>query len=140
MTTALGVVRDDAPENKNEAAARRLRGKFAELRLSASAVAREIGMTQAAISRRMIGKTEFTLTELDAICQATGISYEYIVLGRETTNPHPGGPDGGIFNLRARRDSNPQPSDPYCAGRGAAVIHYPRTGFRSPTRVPAVAA
>jgi transcriptional regulator with XRE-family HTH domain len=140
MTTALGVVRDEDPETRNEAAARRLRGKFAELRISASAVAREIGMTQAAISRRMLGKTEFTLTEIDAICEATGISYEYVVLGRDSKNPHPGGPDGGIHNLRARRDSNSQPSDLCSEVRLPGQIHRLWVSHEVPHEVPAVAA
>jgi len=140
MTTALGVVRDDGPENRNAAAARRLRGRFAELRISASAVAREIGMTQAAMSRRMIGKTEFTLTELDQICEATGISFEYIVLGQSRENPRPDGPDGGIHILRARRDSNSQPSDPESNPLRPVVIPSPGIRRIRPLAVPGVAA
>lgn len=102
MTRALGVVEGGRSETPNEAAARRLRGKFAEQRVSASAVARAVGMTQAAMSRRMLGKTEFTLNELADICRASGVSFEYIVIGRETNHPRPGGPDGGGEDVRLK--------------------------------------
>ncbi|BAH52252.1 helix-turn-helix domain-containing protein [Rhodococcus opacus] len=93
MSTALNSIDGDRGESLNDAVARRLRGKIAELRLSASEIARAIGMTQAAMSRRTLGKTEFTLNELDSICQATGIDFEYLVTGKQ--NPRQGGPDGG---------------------------------------------
>lgn len=100
--TALKVIDGDRGELLNDAVARRLRGAVAELRLSASAIAREVGMTQAAMSRRTTGHTEFTLNELQAICEVTGISLEYLLLGHRS--PRPGtDPDGGT-NARSQRD------------------------------------
>ena len=93
MSTAFHAIDGSRGESLNDAAARRLRGSFAELRISASAVARQIGMTQAMMSRRTTGHTEFTLNELHAISEATGISLQYILLGiAEKPRPKP---DGG---------------------------------------------
>lgn len=68
-------------ETLNDAVSRRLRGLLAEHRVSATSIAQDIGMTQAAISRRMIGMTEWTLNELDSVCRATGIAMQYLLTG-----------------------------------------------------------
>lgn len=94
MTTSLELIDGGRGETLNDAVARRLRGQIAEKKLSASAIARAIGMTQATISRRTTGHTEFTLNEVQAICDSTGISLEYLMTGRK---PRPdGGPGGGV--------------------------------------------
>ncbi|QXQ15697.1 helix-turn-helix transcriptional regulator [Skermania piniformis] len=74
-------------KSRSEAVARRIREQLAGRRISASTVARQIGMTQTAISRRLVGRTDMTIDEIEAICRAAGISFEYAVLGR-------GEPDG----------------------------------------------
>lgn len=65
------------------------------MRISGSEVARRIGMTQPALSRRMTGDVPFDLDLLGRICDATGISFAYVTSGiRET--PGPEGPGGGV--------------------------------------------
>jgi len=93
MSTSLKVA-PERGESLNDAVARRLRGSFAEQRVSASAVARAIGMTQQALSRRMVGTTPLTLGELEQICVATGTDLGWVITG-STKPPSPEGPDGG---------------------------------------------
>lgn len=69
-------------ETLTEATARRLRGLLAEHRISGSAVARAIGYPQSAISRRMLGKTDMSIPEIEAICATTGFSAQYLVFGQ----------------------------------------------------------
>ncbi len=95
MSTSLRSV-PERTETLNEAVARRLRGAFGEQRVSASTIAREIGMTQQALSRRMVGKTPMTLGELEAVCQAATIDLAWVITGSGNTKPSgPEGPDGG---------------------------------------------
>lgn len=94
--TTFQVVDGHRDESRSEAAARRLRGALAELRISISEVARRIDMTQGALSRRMTGHVEFTLDLIDQICEATGISFTYITTGIKETPASPDGPDGGL--------------------------------------------
>ena len=101
-------------ETLNAAVARRLRGKLAEHRISASEVARKIGMTQAAVSRRTTGQTPIDLNELQAICDVTSIDMHFLLTGE---SPHPAGPNGGEC---AVRDLNPEPADLDAARRRIA--------------------
>lgn len=64
-----------------KAVAGRLREEFARIGLSVSEVARRIGKTQQALSRRMTGHVPFDVEELDLICGTVGISYEYVTTG-----------------------------------------------------------
>jgi len=94
MTTSasLTVIDGQRGESLNDAVARRLRGLFAEHRISASSIAKKIGMKQASMSRRTTGQTPIDLNELQAICDATSFDMHYLLTGER---PHPLGPDGG---------------------------------------------
>ena len=109
---------------RNEAIARRLREEFGRLGgLSISEVARRIGMTQQALSQRMQLQVDFRVNELDAICESTGASFEYVTTGIRAVPSEPPQPPkppavpikrsrGTARNLKAlpRVDSNHQPS------------------------------
>ena len=69
-----------------------------------------LGITQSQLSKRLRGVILFDLEELVKVADYFRVSVGNLF--GESTNRHPdGGPDGGI-DLRARRDSNSQPSDP----------------------------
>ncbi|AYN58662.1 helix-turn-helix DNA-binding protein [Arthrobacter phage Nandita] len=68
------------------------------------------GLPQQTISRKLLGGTPFTLDELQAICDVTGISLEYILLGR-TSAMGPGGPQGGEGAPKSNQVSNIMPLD-----------------------------
>lgn len=102
--TTLTVVDGDRSENKAEAVRKRLRMEFARLDISDSEAARRAGITQDKMSRRMTGKTAFDLTDLDQLCMALGLSFNYVVTG---IMPLPGGP--GQNSLLPRLDSNQEP-------------------------------
>ncbi len=81
-------------------------------------MAEQLGVSRQTLSRWMADKGRpparayvrqwALITETDAQWLETGIA------------PHPGGPDGGLSDERARRYSKPQPSDPKV--RGMAVM------------------
>lgn len=111
MTTSLKVLDGGRAESLTEAVARRLRGQLAERRISGLQLAKLTGLGRGTIDRRLRAETAMNTDELELIERVTGISAVYLLTGQRE-NPHPEGPDGGIHNLRARRDSNSQPSDP----------------------------
>lgn len=92
--TTLMVVDGNRGESRSAAVARRLREELAGRRLSVSEIARRLGTTQQKLSRRMTGMTPWDVDELDDVCAAAGISFDYVTTGiREI--PTPKGPDGG---------------------------------------------
>ena len=92
--TTLMVVDGNRGETRSGAIARRLREELAGRRISISEVARRIGTTQQKLSRRMTGLTAWDVNELDEVCEAAGVSFDYVTTGiREV--PTPRGPDGG---------------------------------------------
>lgn len=101
ITFTVAVVDHRPNESRNQAIARRLAGEFGQLRLSVSEVARRVGMTQAALSRRMTNTVEFGVDEVESICATIGVSFEYITTGARRV------PDDG--SLLPRLDSNQQP-------------------------------
>lgn len=72
---------DAGSETLSQAVARRLRGLLAEQRISASAVAREIGISQASMSRRTTGLAPLTLDELSQIAAVLGIPEQRLLTG-----------------------------------------------------------
>ena len=104
--TTLHVI--DGHEDRNAAVARRLREKLAGINMSRRELSRRVGEAHTWATSRAAGKTALTVSDLERIEQATGISADYLFSGIENA-PRPGGPGGG---WRATRDSNPQPSDP----------------------------
>lgn len=78
-----------------------------------------------------IGVSQKTLTDAEgdrrqtvrkpiiaAYSLATGVDAEWLETGKSPTGP---GPDGGLVDLRARRYSKPQPSDPNVGGQPRAI-------------------
>lgn len=90
MTTMVRIDADGG-ERKSMAIARRLRGALAERSISVAEIARRIGVTQQKLSRRMTGLNSFDVDELDAICRAAGVPFDYIATGIKEVP----GPDGG---------------------------------------------
>lgn len=76
------------------------------------ALARALGMSQSAVTTRWRGVARWQLDELDAVADILGVSVQDLVTDfTESRTPTGGSHRGGL--PRARRDSNPQPSDWY---------------------------
>ncbi|MDN4645387.1 helix-turn-helix domain-containing protein [Arthrobacter sp. PsM3] len=107
MSTAIS---EQHSESLSVAVARRLRGQLAERNIKGSALSRMTGLPQQTISRKLIGGTPFTLDELQAICDVTGISLEYILMGTlSARGPIP--PRDGERNPKSEAVSNTRPLD-----------------------------
>lgn len=91
MTTFM-VVDGQQGKSRPEAIITRLRMEFARLGISDSEAARRAGISQDRMSRRMTGKTPFDVNDLDIICDALDISFEYVTTGIRALpgNPGPG--------------------------------------------------
>ena len=88
-----------------------IRAEAARLGMSQVALGRTLGMTQNQITTRWKGQRPWQLEELDSVADALDLTVQDLVTEPEkrrtpTGGSHRAGP------LRARRDSNPQPSDP----------------------------
>lgn len=97
--------------------ASRLRIGLSALGLKSKDVAQAIGMVPSAFSKRTRGVIVMNVAEVDQIATATGLSRSWLLTG-EGPMLSPGG--GGL--LRARRDSNSQPSVLYMRSANAQVI------------------
>lgn len=78
--------------------------------VSQTELATWLGITQPAISARLRGATEWKVTEIDRVADGFG-RHPAELMGGYATGPHPT-PGEGLPILRARDDSNVQPSDP----------------------------
>lgn len=74
-----------------------------------TALAQWLGLHQTAVSDRLRGKTEWKVAEIERVAYGFAV-HPAALLGGYATNPHPGGPDGGLPILSGRRDSNSQHS------------------------------
>lgn len=101
--------------------ARRVRGLMAEFEIHQSVIAGVLDVSQQGISRRLKGQTPFALDELDALAPALHTSVAYLIGATDDRTPTRPGPDGGLVDLRARRYSKPQPSDPNVGGHPRAI-------------------
>lgn len=70
-------------------------------------LAKALGTTQSVISSRLTGRSPWRLPEVETLARYFGCSPAEL-LGGTQKSP---GPDGPGEAMRARRDSNPQPSD-----------------------------
>ena len=96
----------------SEVVAGNVRALAARAGLSQSALAREVGMSQFQAHKRWHGTTPWALDELDMVAAILGVSVQDLVTDfMESRTPTGGSHRGGL--PRARRDSNPQPSDWY---------------------------
>lgn len=92
-----------AGETRSQAVARRLRGQLAERNISASELARRLGVPQPKIQRRHAGITELRLDEIDDIARVTGIDAVYLLTGLKTGKPPAGGGDHGSLHTESNR-------------------------------------
>jgi transcriptional regulator with XRE-family HTH domain len=72
-------------ETHTAAVARRLRGELGQLNMSVSEVARQTGLSQPALSRRVNGTLPFHTGELETICETVGLSWDYLLTGIRQT-------------------------------------------------------
>ena len=70
---------------------------------------RALGVHRNTIGNYLNGRTALDRRTLIAWAMVTGVTVEWLETGKTPTGPEP---DGGLDVQRARRDSNPQPSDP----------------------------
>ena len=110
QTTVL-IPLDQRPLHERVAAT--VRAEMARYGITQVRMAELLGITQQSISRKRSGKTPYTLNELEIIAPLFGMTPDELLRG--SRSPRPVGPDEGL-DLRARRDSNPQPSDPKADG------------------------
>lgn len=96
-------------EPLSQAVARRLRGILAEQKISGSALAEEMGMKQASMSRRTTGVTPLTLDELSQIAEILGVSEWWLLTGQRLS-PRPTDPGEGS---RVYSDESPVINDRY---------------------------
>lgn len=103
--TTLPLVPTD-PESLNQKVAdelNALRGRYGR---SQADLAEVIQVTQSQMSKRLKGRVPFTLDDIERFAEYFGITASQLLGYAEA--PRPDGPGG---SLRARRDSNSQPSD-----------------------------
>lgn len=93
----------------------RLQMALRQAGISVQEMADELGMARNSLSRWMADRgTPPRAAFVKQWALRTGVPYTWLATG-EAENPRPGDPDGGSTAdaaLCARRDSNPQPSDP----------------------------
>lgn len=109
MSTAIGVIET---RTTAEVVAGNIRAEAARRGMTQVALARALGMSQSAVTTRWRGVARWQLDELDAVADILGVSVQDLVTDfTESRTPTGGSHRGGL--PRARRDSNPQPSDWY---------------------------
>lgn len=91
--------------------ARRVRGLLGEHRMTQADLSRVLGISQASMSDRLRGVKDFDLNELPALAGTLQVSVEYLLGLTDERSPRQTMSDEGFGTLRARRDSNPKPSD-----------------------------
>lgn len=101
--------------------ARRIRGICAEYKLNGTDVAKAVGLTQPAWSRRVNGQVDFSIDELAKLAQALGMSL------------------GDLVVIDRAREG--EPTAPYVAGLRSGyplrLVRKPRSGEPTPWSVPA---
>lgn len=99
MTTLTLVGR--APTGPAEQTAGRVRSLLAEYQIAGQDVARAIGMSQSAFSRRLTGEKEFTITEVATLADVLGVRFVWLVAG-EGPRFDPNGPTSPVDSLSER--------------------------------------
>lgn len=104
--TVIPLAPKPAPRSLAEAVSRTVRVLMAEHGVTQTMLAMVLGVSQTQVSSRLRMDTPWSLSDLEVLARYFGVTVAELVGGA----PARGGPgDGGE---RARRDSNPQPSDP----------------------------
>jgi transcriptional regulator with XRE-family HTH domain len=76
---------------------------------STSSLARNMDRSEGALRKWLRGLSEPNVTDLRAICELTGTSVEWLVMGRgPQRDPHLGGDDDSGLSVRDRPDSEPE--------------------------------
>ena len=78
--------------------------------LSRAEFAQELGIGRNTVLNYEHGKVKPRRPVVVSWALRTGVSLSWLETGK--TKPRPAGPDGAVCDECARRDSNPQPSDP----------------------------
>ena len=100
--TTLRVVPNE-PQSLTGVVAKRIRVFLAEYNIKQVQLAKAIGMSTAALSKRISGKQELTLHDIEQFSDALGVQPEVFLAGAPT---RPNGPDDGGSRLG---ESNPRP-------------------------------
>jgi transcriptional regulator with XRE-family HTH domain len=106
--TVHTLPRRPEPASLQEVITRVVRFLMTDFGRTQANVATALGVSQPQVSQRLLGKTAWSIEDLDRLSAYFGVTVAELVGGR----PMIGDPGGGE---RARRDSNPQPSDPKAA-------------------------
>lgn len=88
-----------------------IRAEAARLGIKQIELGRALGMSQSAITTRWKGLARWQLEELDDVADVLGITVQDLVTDHPQKRRTPAGGSHRGGPLRARRDSNPQPSD-----------------------------
>ena len=86
----------------------RMRKALREADISVQDMAEYLGVGRNTVSTWINGRIHPSVQTLRLWSLRCGVPYEWLT---DEKSPRPAGPDGG-YRGRARRDSNPQPSDP----------------------------
>lgn len=119
--TVTPLPQRQAPRNTGEIISRTVRLLMADRQVNQTMLAVVLGITQTQVSARLRGRTPWHIADLEALAAYFGVSVPELVGGNAGINP--GGGGGGE---RARRDSNPQPSDP----KVVPIRQMPKSGVR----------
>lgn len=106
MTTLL----EGMPEPDPSAVAKRLREYMGDKKISRNKLAMRTGLGRTALSAKLDGESEFTLSEIVKVAHALGRSWLWVLTGDESNDPPPPGfglPDPS--SLLPRLESNQQP-------------------------------
>ena len=109
MTTTTEALTADAPLSGDQLAGRRVHMLMWDAKVSQRQLAPRLGMTQAALSKKVRGERGWSIDELLTVAAALKTTVAYLV--GETENRHPDGPDDGSAAWCAPRDLNPEPTD-----------------------------
>lgn len=102
------------PDGIGAIVAAELRVLMARYDVTQGTLADVIGVSQSQMSKRMKGIIPIDIYELEKLADYFEVSVAELVGGQQKA-PRPDGP-GGISLVRAREDSNLQPSDPKVRG------------------------
>lgn len=96
----MTVISLPTPGGFAEHVAAEVRALMGRHKVTQTKLAEVLGIPQSAVSLRINGKREFTLSELDALARFFGFSDAVEMIGGTRVGPRPGGPDGGLPQSR----------------------------------------
>ena len=96
----------------SERVAEEVRALMARRRVKQADLAAVLNVKQPQVSQRLNGHIDFTIAELDALARFFNVSPASLLGFAAPVSPPPDGVPAGGDDLRARRYSKPQPSDP----------------------------